>query len=71
MSPTRKVFSFCCAVALLCGSLYAMYLMFTASVSAEDWWIVGTGMFGMGMFAFVALWWIWEDFIKKETPTKS
>jgi hypothetical protein len=59
----RKIFSFCCAFALLCASAYALYMLLFTAERVKLLWVAGAGA-----LLFLALWWLWEDFVKKESP---
>jgi hypothetical protein len=55
----RKAISFFLAVILLVVSSSALWVMLTALEPVPAKWI-----WAAGIFLFVSIWWLWEDFVK-------
>jgi hypothetical protein len=57
-SSMRKLLSFCCAIGLMLGSAYALYFFLFEAHGYQFIWVGAAGV-----FLFVSLNWLWEDFI--------
>jgi len=55
----RKTISLICAVALLLACIWGIYHLLFVSPVAKAWWVGG-----IGMLLVIALFWIWEDFLR-------